>query len=117
MALDSAHERRLQLLNVASDCVRAVPGVLTTVSGDLEEQVSMITVAIERLQTANNNVENAVGSGATTGAIINANTQIEAAIDAIYEALMAVGNARVAAAGAIESVERTYQRVLNAPNN
>ena len=111
------HEQRLAALATGRDAAQKALNIMGNVVSEVEDQVGSLDDALTHLITTNNSVVAAVGTGLATGAVINANTQIEAAIDAIHLALNVVNNAQVAVGNAVTQVDRTIEQVRAAPNN
>jgi hypothetical protein len=111
------HEKRLLALDAALNAARSASGAVATVVSDTEDLVGQLDAVLDKLIVVNQHVTSAVGDGVTTGAVLNANTQVETAIEVIHLALNAVNDAQVAADHVINQVETTITQVRAAPNN
>lgn len=108
----------MQLLAVAKSALEGLPGVLAACIEDLESIVGQVEVGTERLNTAHNNLHQAVGIETVAGGgIVNLNAQLEKAIDETHAALNTFNNAQVAYAAAMRAVDDLITKVRAAPNN
>jgi hypothetical protein len=114
---DPIHGRRLAELDAGLNVARAAYSQVAEVVSDTEGLVGQLDVALDKLITVNAHITNAVGSGVATGAVLNANTQIETAIEVVHLALNAVNDALTATNHVIDQTNHTIEQVRAAPNN